>query len=41
MSIYSLVFDCRFSAKKDQYETVDIVGSIYHFESRSRTLVVQ
>ncbi|KNB45748.1 hypothetical protein JH06_0677 [Blastocystis sp. subtype 4] len=25
MSIYSLVFDCRFSAKKDQYETVDII----------------
>ena len=34
MSIYSIVFDCRFSAKKEKNETVDIVGSIYHIESR-------
>ncbi len=25
MSVYRIAFDCRFSAKKDQYATVDIV----------------
>lgn len=28
MSIYRIIFDIRFSAKKDQYETIDIVDSL-------------
>lgn len=37
MSAYRIAFDCRFSAKKDQYATVDIVLSLLVIHCRFGT----
>lgn len=41
MSIYRIVFDVRFSAKKDQFETADIVNLTLLIQSRSKISIVQ